>query len=757
MALPTAPAGREVRFPRTKFHRAPIREEHVERTGLLTTMMAAPERLVLVSAPPGFGKSTLLAQWAAAEQRFRAGAWVSLDADDVGTRFWAAILESLRDLDLPVEALLLSAGSDDVDLRDAVLVPLLDLLADAQEPRFLVIDDLHVVEDAPTIDALDWVLSRMPGQHRVLIASRSVPPLDSLSRLRLQGDVLDIRVDDLRFADDEVGRFLVGGLGLALDTDAIAALQERFAGWPAALYLAALRLRLGDSVSDVTTNLGSTDTEMIGHLTDEVLRSMPPVDRRFTVEASALDRFNAELCERVLGQDAAAFQRLTNASLLVVALDEDRRWFRFHHLLRDVLQARLAAADPERMRALHLVAGEWFAAEGDESEQHEAVQHFVAARAWDQAAELLARHAITFVQSGALGIRARLWIDAVPGHVVRADARLCFVAALLAGLDGDSPRLERHLDAGAGAGWAGPMPDGTPSFALAALALRGMLVTGGLDEAVLSAREALERLPPGGDVRAMLAAFTSWHLYLVGDIDGAEALARETALAHARGVSGALPLVATLPTAVLGLAALERGDIEVARLLCERAVAVRDLGALGYSRHALPVTCAAARLATLEGDPAAAVRICRRGLELAQDWRGSSLMVPSVLLELARAHAALGDVAGLAEAQRAARIRLMDVADAGRLPAELDALGARARPSLRSTPGVEELSEREYEVLRALTGAASLREIASNLFISHNTIKTHVRTLYAKLGVDSREAATARGRELGLLTGKVRP
>jgi LuxR family maltose regulon positive regulatory protein len=194
----------------------------------------------------------------------------------------------------------------------------------------------------------------------------------------------------------------------------------------------------------------------------------------------------------------------------------------------------------------------------------------------------------------------------------------------------------------------------------------------------------------------------------------------------------------------------------VARLLCERAVAVRDLGALGSSRHALPVTCAAARLATLDGDPQGAVRICRRGLELAQDWRGSSLMVPSVLLELARAHAALGDLVGLAEAQRAARVRLMDVADAGRLPAELDAVGARARPSLRSMSGVEELSEREHEVLRALTGDASLREIASNLFISHNTIKTHVRTLYAKLGVDSREAATARGRELGLLAGKVR-
>ncbi len=746
-------------FPQTKFHRPPVRQEHVERAGLLAALdAAASAKVVIVCAPPGFGKSTLLAQWAA--RQVDDVAWLSLEAEDTGERFWAAVIEAVHPfLGSRIGDLLAASDALDLDLRDAVLVPLLDAMADRDEPLDLVLDDLHAVEDAATLEALDWWLERLPRQHRVLVTTRLEPTLRSLNRLRVGGEVMDVRTDDLRFGTAEAAEFLNTGLGLALDDAQIAELDRTVEGWPAALYLAAMRLRLGDEVGEVVAQLTANDADLIGHLTDEVLRSLPPDDRQVTLEAAVLDRFSQELCAHVVGTDAGAFRRLVRGSLLVVPLDESRTWFRFHHLLRDVLRVRLAEAGDARLRALHRAAGEWFETEGGESELDDAVHHLLAAQDWDRAAGLLARHAVRFVQSGAMGGRAREWLAAVPVNVVRGDARYCFVAALLAALDGDGRRFDELLAAGERAGWTGPMPDGTPSFDLAAQALRGMLATGDLGASVADAERALSQLPVGGEVRALVQAFTSWHMWLLGRVDDAEALARATTTEHDRRISGQLPLVGALPCAVLALSATERGDLEVAALLVERAVALRDAGTMRASPHALPVTCAAARLHTATGHADRAVDACRRGLALAPDWRGSSLMVPATLLELARAHQAAGDAVAAGDAQRQARRRMLDVRDGGTLPAALDALGPSPitipdqRPSLRDVDGVDELSERELEVLRALTGDGSLREIGNLLFISYNTVKTHSRTLYAKLAVTSREEAVERGRALGLIPG----
>jgi LuxR family maltose regulon positive regulatory protein len=217
---------------------------------------------------------------------------------------------------------------------------------------------------------------------------------------------------------------------------------------------------------------------------------------------------------------------------------------------------------------------------------------------------------------------------------------------------------------------------------------------------------------------------------------------------------------------VLALAACARGDLAAATHFTADAVAARDSGPLRGAPHSLPVTCATARLLTLSGDPAEAVARCRAGLELAQDWRDSSLMVPAALLELARAEAALGRVAEADTAARAGRARLAGARDAGVLAAELAAFEVRQaadRPrgsaGLGSRPArdFDELSAREVEVLRRIAGPGSLREVADALYISRNTIKTHTRALYAKLGVGTREEAVERGRDLGLLGSTARP
>ncbi|MDX6681849.1 MAG: hypothetical protein QOG94_1888, partial [Solirubrobacteraceae bacterium] len=744
-------------FPQTKFHRPAGRAEHVERSLLLGAIEASRARIVVVTAPPGFGKSTLLAQWSARCEDPERVVWVSLDADDAGPRLWSAVLTGLRELlGSDLDAALDAAEAPDADLRSGVLIALLDALAVTREPITLILDDLHLVlADAAARESLGWLLARLPEPHRVLLASRRELGLDALGRLRIQGDVLELRADDLRFADDEARRFLRDRLGLELDAAGIAALELRTEGWPAALYLAALRLRLGDQVTDLMAQLADSGEDLFGALTDEVLRSSPEHERRFILDTSVLDRFNADLCARVLGDDATtrgAFRTLTRTSLLLSPLDRGRTWFRCHHLLREVLHGRLLEEDPRRARALHVRAGAWFETEGGESELHEAMHHYLAAQEWDLAAELLTRHSLRFVQSGALGGRARDWLARFPAAVVRGDARLCYVSALLAALDGDRDRRDAWLDDGERAGWDGPMPDGTASLRLAGLCLTAMLCFDDLGGALAAAHEALDVLPGASPLRSAVQALSAWHAHLLGDDDAAEGLARQALAGRAHLPAAGLPLVAYLPVAVLALVACERGDVAGAAGFADGAVAARDAGPLRGAPHSLPVACASARLLTLRGDPEQAVARCRAGLELARDWRDSSLMVPAALLELARAQAALGrddDAAGAAA--RAGLARLAGARDAGVLGARLEAYAAVRAPAARRPAGTEQLSARELEVLRAIAGPGSLREVADALYISRNTIKTHTRALYAKLGAGTRADAVRRGRELGLL------
>jgi LuxR family maltose regulon positive regulatory protein len=757
-------------FPQTKFHRAPVRDEHVERTPLLEAISASGARVIVLSAPAGFGKSTLLAQCAAAGSDPDAVVWVSLDGDDSGARLFSAVLTGLSErLGPGLDQALDACAAPDADIRQDVLIALLDALVSAAEPITLILDDLHLaLGDEETRQHLDWLLARLPAGHRVLIATRRELALDSLRALASRGELLELRAEDLRFGSEEALGFLRDRLGLDLGPDDVARLESRTEGWPAALYLAALRLRRGDDLDTVTEQLAARGEDLFGALTDEVLRSTPEHERQFILELAVLDRFNADLCARVVGDGATtrgAFRRLTRTSLLLSPLDHDRTWFRCHHLLRDVLYARLLEEDPDRARILHARAGAWFESEGGESELYEAMRHYLAAEAWDDAAELLARHSVRFVQSGALGGRAREWLAHFPAAVVQADARLCYVSAVLAALDGDRSRRDAWLGEADRAGWDGPMPDGTASLQLAALCLAALICFDDAGGALRSAQEALTALPLGSPMRAAVLAMGAWHAHLLGQGEVADRLARDALSGHVHLSSTGLPLVAYLPAAVLALTACERGEPDVAVALAVEAERARDAGPLRGAPHTLPVTCASARLATLRGDPAQAVARCRAGLTLVREWRDSSLMVPAALLELARAYAALGDAEAAARVARAGSARIAGARDPGALASELAGIEAasagtpasaatsarNAGRALRAVDGVDELSAREVEVLRGIAGHGSLREVADALYISRNTIKTHTRALYMKLGVSTREEAVARGRALGLL------
>ncbi|MEV4423749.1 LuxR C-terminal-related transcriptional regulator, partial [Patulibacter sp. NPDC049589] len=275
-----------------------------------------------------------------------------------------------------------------------------------------------------------------------------------------------------------------------------------------------------------------------------------------------------------------------------------------------------------------------------------------------------------------------------------------------------------------------------------------------------AADRALAVLPAGAPVRSAVEALAAWHAHVAGRDADATALAERARAGHVQLPAAGLPLVDYLPQAVLALQAAERGELEAAERLVASAVAARDDGPLRRAPHALPVACAQARVATLAGRTDDAVAICHAALELVRGWRDSSLMIPAVLLELARAQAAASDLDGARSAAERALRRLDGARDAGGLPVALErvlvGVGGARGAGLAGVPGVEELSAREVGVLRALSGTGSLRELADSLYISRNTIKTHTRSLYAKLGVASREEAVLRGRALGLLPGASR-
>lgn len=744
-------------FPRTKFHRPPERPEHVRRTALLDRIVRSGARMLHVSAPAGFGKSTLLAQWVTTRADPDRTVWVSVDADDHGARLWSAVLAALRPLvGSSLDAVLEASSAHDVDLRDDVLVGLLDVLTETADPVTFVLDDVHLVlDDSSTRASLDWILDRLPAPHAVAIGVRQPADLGALGRRRIRGELLDIRTDALRFTPDESRCFVRDGLGLTVPDAVVAALDRRVEGWPAALYLAALLIRLGDDVDEGVRGLGASGEQPFGTLTDEVLGAWPPQHQRFMREVCLLERFTVDLCVRALGGDEdetrRTFGELTGTSLLLIPLDRERTWFRCHHLLRDVLRARLEQEAPARARELHVRAGGWLESEGGESELYEAVDHYVAAREWDAAAELLACHSLRLVGFDAGAPRARAWLARFPPGLLRADARLAYVAAFVAAVDGDRAGRDAWLATGTEAGWDVPMPDGTASFALAADVLTALVCFDDLGAATRAAGRVLDALPRAAPAAAAVAAFAAWHALLLDDHDRARGWAEQALVGQRLLPAVGPPLVAPLSFAVLALVAFDRGAVEEGTAHVEAAEAALLAGPPRTVPHTLPVVCARARRALAQGRTDEAIAVCRSGMRQAAGWRDPSLMTPALLVELGRACAAAGDHDGTADAVRAAHDRLDGARDPGRLRVALAALptGGRSRGGIPT----DALSDREHDVLRALAGSGSLRDVADGLRISRNTVKTHARTLYAKLGVASRPDAVRRGRELGLLGG----
>ena len=428
----------------TKLHRPRPRPELVSRPRLAERLDQGIEgELVLVCTPAGFGKTTLVAHWAATASW--PVAWLSLDeGDNDPARFWrhvAAALARVRPgVGEPVAALL---GGPQPASFEAVGTALVNQLAEAEERVVLVLDDYHLVQ-APEVHAsVSFLLEHLPRQLRLVVASRADPPLP-LARLRAGGQLTELREADLRFTAAEAAELLGTAAGPDLPEAAVAALAARTEGWAAGLQLAALSLRdHRDPAGFVQTFTGS-HRHVLDYLTEEVLGRQPAELVGFLLETSILERLSGRLCAAVTGRadSQALLERIERANLFLVPLDEQRRWWRYHQLFADLLQARLRQQQPERVAELHRAAAAW-------SEEHgladEAIGHALAAGDAGWAARLIEYHLEDLILRRNERATLSRWLGALPAEVLRRRPRLRAGQAIAALLAGRLEEAERRL------------------------------------------------------------------------------------------------------------------------------------------------------------------------------------------------------------------------------------------------------------------------------------------------------------------------
>ncbi|QYG95549.1 helix-turn-helix transcriptional regulator [Iamia sp. SCSIO 61187] len=523
----------------TKLHPPRRRPTLVGRPRLeAATSRSAHSALTLVSAPAGFGKTTLVAdRWGEGPST----AWLSLDrGDDDLVRFWtyvvAALATAAPDLSDDATGLLGAPGTP----IEAVVATLINDLETVASEVVLVLDDYHVIEQVEIHDSVAFLFEHLPVQVRVVIATRSDPPLP-LAAMRARGELLEIRAADLRFTADEAASYLNGAMDLALGADDIEVLGARTEGWIAALQLAALSLQGGRDPTAFIAEFAGDDRFILDYLADEVLERQTPEIRRFLLETSILSRLTGPLCGAVTGLDGAkaTLDGLDRANLFVVPLDDRRTWYRYHHLFGDVLRARLVDEDPGRVPELHRRASDWYAAH---DEPHEAIAHALAGGRFDRAAALIERTAPAMQRARQEAVLRR-WLEALPREVYadRPVLTVFLVGARMA--TGEATGCDELLDRA-----------------------EARLIRS--DPPLVESEVERRRLP------AMVAVHRAGLALLAGDLDGT--------VRHARRVldlaSDDDPLQRGAGSALLGLAHWSRGDLDTARQRYVESVACFEAG-----------------------------------------------------------------------------------------------------------------------------------------------------------------------------------
>ena len=739
---------------RSKLRPPPVRAGLVPRARLDATLEAGTRgRLCLVDAPAGSGKTTLLAQWCLADQASRSVAWVSLDeSDDDPVRFWVYVIEAFRVVEPGIGegplALLQGSGSADV-LTQVVLPQLLNELATSGVELSLLLDDYHLISSSTCHDTLGFFVDHLPANVHVVLSTRVDPPLQ-LARLRASGELTELRIADLGFTDAEAASLLQDAMELDLTPKEVQRLWERTEGWAAGLVLAGLSLRGRADPEPFIASFEAGHRHVVDYLGSEVLARQPEPLRAFMLRTSILQRLSASLCDAVLETDSSGelLAELEQANLFLIPLDDHRHWYRYHHLFGQLLGLELAEQEPELVPVLHRRAASWFR---DAGEVEAAIHHFAAAGEFAEAGALIARHWLSFARRGRVATVQR-WLDRLPDEFITANPPIALLAAWVGGL-GNVPmvEIERWLEA-AEASDQRELPSELYSVPFMAALVRAVNTFDDVGRSLQAARRAVEDAGPRASGSYWMGATALGRcLYLSGQAAEARAVLEDVA-GHAPA-SDRQPFVVVNAFALLSLLMGEDGDDGRAMALARQAMDVAEAQGIPYDPMTGVAYIALARATAARGGLAEAEQLLDQALGV---LRNDSFRVQyaQALAELAGVRHSRGDGDGARTAAEEARRLVATFADPGMLGALLDRTErALGRPGRREpSAAAAALTERELVVLRLLATELSQPEIASELYVSVNTVRTHIQGIYRKLGAASRREAITIAREQQLLS-----
>jgi LuxR family maltose regulon positive regulatory protein len=698
--------------------------------------------VVSVIAPPGYGKTVLLADWAARERRDVA--WLTLDdfdnAPSVFLTYVAAAIDRIQPVDPSLGRALRESGTR---ILAAAIPRLAAELHRWSRPGALVLDDVHRLTDRTCLDALGALLEHLPHGFQVVLASRTVPDL-SIGRLRANRGLLEIGRAQLAFNAEEA-QALAAGVGYRMTREQAQALADRTEGWAAAIFLATLGHTRGDAAPVGTLEVSGRDGYIAEYLRSELRPVLDDRDVEVLTRTSILDVIEPGLAELVSGQPDATerLRRLSRANLLIGEVGGAAAPFRYHHLLRDHLEAELERREPGAQAGLHRRAAAWYAEDGRSAL---AIEHAIAGGDTDAAGRMVEA---TTLQTYLLGQGDRLsrWLGSFDAGVFERRPALAFGAAIVHALSGRPEAAERMADVVERSTFGGAPANGAASFESMQAMLRATMVRHGPDDALASAAAAAGAERPGSPWRTLaLEVLAQAHL-MCGDVAAAEAVLADAVAAAPAGGSYAFYALALWASVAMG-----RGDWSAAeRYARESHVRIDRMGA-AEGASAMLVHAVAARVAIHHGDAVHG----REELVHAQllrpvlSWALPALVVQT-LIEVARAYLAIADPAGagsaVAEAERVLRHR----PDLGVLATQVADVRRRVHESAHTLVGPSTLTPAELRLLPMLSTHLLFQDIADRLGVSRHTVKTQVVSIYGKLGASSRGDAVDRAIEFGLL------
>jgi LuxR family transcriptional regulator, maltose regulon positive regulatory protein len=696
----------------------------------LSSFAAVP--VVLVSAPAGYGKTTLLALWATVDDR--AFAWVTLDVSDndpvVFVRTVLTALQPHVDVN-PQDIHWLRSGNPARD--EVVLPPRADAGADKAQPLVLVLDDLHLVTEPRCHDVIARLVHRLPPGSQIALSTRTDPPLP-LGSWRAHGNLLELRANDLALNAREAAALLAASHVERLDDNQVVRLVDRTEGWSAAIYLAALSLRRRAEPGAFVDDFTGTNRYVTDFLSEDVMARLPDDVIEFLLHTCVLDELTPSLCDAVAAvtDSGERLRWLEGSNLFVVPLDEHRHTYRYHHLFGQYLLAELVRREPGIVAELHRRAYQWYRGQRLTGR---AVHHAQACGDADAAAELIATRWMPTMERGQVET-VRHWLSWYTDQQLEQNAPLAVAAAWIFGYMGERDRALRFAEAARHSSWQGPMPDGAASLESAVSTLSAVLAIGGITGMAADAQRTVDLEPTDSPWRTGALTLLGQAQAINGDFERATATLQEAErLTAGNHASSATTL------AYLAFIDLRTGQLERATERAERAHTIAEQPTMATFLPNIATYSVVAAVYTSRGDLEAAAHAVARAEGLMPRLTDAfwwQLCLTHILLAPGLLALGRNDEASRLLDESAAVLNKHP--DAGQLPqwqSEVARLVTNSKPRPHSTS----LTAAEQRVLRLLDSDLTLREIGRELYLSLNTVRTHTHSIYRKLGVSSRAEA----------------